>query len=176
MLTCWIQAGNEVVRMEVSICLLCKDPVWSYICTDCLAEGIKSWLPKTLSAGFDRFHQHISSHFRNFKADASDFLRCVHCRTESEVTLCPFCYMSQVYYWLKTKEPVLAARLFKMLPIDKNSFVNEMDGVMWKNGVKPITMSEEQSKDFGICDDCGEYSDDLAPIDGKWICPECLQE
>ena len=25
----------------------------------------------------------------------------------------------------------------------------------------------------GICEECGEYSDELTNIDGRWICPEC---
>ena len=27
----------------------------------------------------------------------------------------------------------------------------------------------------GLCEDCGEYSDELKHVDGSWLCPECVE-
>lgn len=32
---------------------------------------------------------------------------------------------------------------------------------------------EEDTPDFGICDKCGEYMNDLITVDGEWICQNC---
>ena len=27
--------------------------------------------------------------------------------------------------------------------------------------------------EFGICDECGEYTEELVLIEGSWVCREC---
>ncbi|MCD6381539.1 MAG: CBS domain-containing protein [Candidatus Aenigmarchaeota archaeon] len=38
----------------------------------------------------------------------------------------------------------------------------------------PEYKSEEST--FGICESCGNYSDDLKEVNGVWLCPECREE
>lgn len=38
----------------------------------------------------------------------------------------------------------------------------------------PIYREEEST--FGVCESCGNYSDDLREVNGLWICPECREE
>jgi len=47
------------------------------------------------------------------------------------------------------------------------------DMIMKKHEVIPITEKENIDKDAGVCDECGEYSNELMLIDGQWVCPDC---
>ena len=29
--------------------------------------------------------------------------------------------------------------------------------------------------DFGICDECGEYTDNIAYVGGDWVCTSCTR-
>lgn len=36
-----------------------------------------------------------------------------------------------------------------------------------------FAMEIGEDTDFGICDECGEYMEDLVPREGEWLCEEC---
>ncbi len=38
----------------------------------------------------------------------------------------------------------------------------------------PVYQEEESM--FGVCESCGNYSDDLRLVNGLWLCPECREE
>lgn len=38
----------------------------------------------------------------------------------------------------------------------------------------PVYNMEEST--FGVCESCGNYSDDLREVNGLWLCPECREE
>jgi len=159
------------MEMEVSICQICKDPIWSFICPDCLAKDISDWLPRPLSAQFSRFHSNFSSYF-HLNLDTA-FQHCLNCKTSSEATICPFCYITEASSWLKSKKPRYAKRLLKMLPLGSDWKITERDGCVWRNGFKPLIENKSPKREFGICDECGEYSDGLTLVNGEWVCREC---
>ena len=160
------------MEVEVSLCQICKDPIWSFICPDCLAKDIEVWLPHPLSEQFSRFHKNFFGHF-HANLDAG-FQHCLRCKTLSEAAICPFCYITEVSNWLKSKRSPYAKKLLKTLPSDSEWRVIERDGgYVWKNGVEPLVESKSPKREYGICDECGEYSDELTFINGEWVCREC---
>jgi hypothetical protein len=149
---------------------MCKDPIWSFICIDCLAKDIKQWLPHQLSFSFfQEFHNPFSVHFNNIYAG---FEYCVNCKSLTQASICPYCYINEVFLWLKNKNPGLAGKIVKMIPSD--FLVTELDGCRHKDDVYPITESKYKKTDIGICESCESYSDELALIDGKWLCKQCV--
>ena len=42
-----------------------------------------------------------------------------------------------------------------------------------KAHAQPISEVENMDEEFGICDECGEYSDSLGLVNGRWICVIC---
>jgi formylmethanofuran dehydrogenase subunit E len=41
---------------------------------------------------------------------------------------------------------------------------------------EPITSSKYYASELGICDDCGEFSEELSLDEGNWLCPECVKK
>lgn len=159
--------------MSVPICQICKDPVWSFICPDCLGKDIREWLPKGLSEKFSGFHNFIVKSFspRTYKPI---FVPCIKCKRKTVATICPFCYIAEASQWLKEINADLAAKLVKLLPLANDWEISEKGGCIWKEGFKPITEMECERTDFGICDECGEYSDELVLESKRWVCRDCI--
>ncbi|MFH1978610.1 MAG: hypothetical protein ABIJ92_04765 [Candidatus Aenigmatarchaeota archaeon] len=158
-------------QSTIPICQLCKDPIWSYICPQCLAEDISKWLPEAHSGPFNKFHKTFEKFFEP-NLDTT-FLNCVHCKSSAPASICPFCYILEAFNWLKPKAPELAEQLFKMLPLAKDWVVTEHSGCMWKEGFRPMEEQEDKKQEFGFCDECGEYTDELVLLNGSWVCSEC---
>lgn len=159
---------------SVSVCNICKDPVWSFICPDCLGADIKAWLPAELAPSFESFHSGLIHSFYN-KMDVK-FEYCVKCRALRDGSICPFCYMAEAYNWLRDTSQELAYRVYKFLPLAKDWKVTECDGCVWKSGFSPMGEREARSTHPGICDGCEEYSDSLVLAEGQWVCTECLND
>ena len=160
--------------MNVPVCQICKDPVWSFICTDCLGKDIGEWLPENLSKGFSSFHGFLVDSFnpRNYKPI---FVPCIKCKRKTVATICPFCYTAEIFNWLKERNNDLANILVKFLPLANDWKVADT-GCLWKGGFRPITEMNLKKTQFGVCDDCGEYSEELVSDNKKWICEDCCRE
>ncbi len=154
--------------MTIPICQICKDPVWSYICPECLEEDIRKWLPSDISTEFAMFSKTFLKHFN---PDDSDFQVCLHCRTEKPVTVCPFCYIAEVCRWLEEKGFKQGKTLLRMLPLGSDYVLTET-GCQWSDGIKPVG-EPNQVTDEGLCESCGQYSDDIRCVDGRWLCENC---
>lgn len=152
----------------VSVCQICKEPIWNFFCPDCLADDIKKWLPNKLSTGFLSFHKHFSGYFHSNLNSAFNW--CLNCKTQKEASICPYCYTNEVIYWLKNKDASLATKFAQLFPFDFEKIGHKE---FFRTQINPITDSEPSKKRFGICDACGEYSDDLTCPFGEWVCPEC---
>ena len=163
--------GGTVERMDIPICQICKDPIWSFICPDCLAKDIDHWLPHSFSKQFAQFHGTLLTFFHP-NLDTV-FVHCLDCKTESEAAVCPYCYITEVYYWLKQKNVKLARKIYKMLPLGSDWKTTALSGCVWRDGFRPLGEKEAKPAESGVCDECGEYSDELVFIDGEWVCREC---
>lgn len=157
--------------MTLSVCHICKDPIWSFICQRCLARDINKWLPKNLKEAFRGFNRDFS---RSFSISLeTQGLRCLRCKRIRLASVCPFCYIAEVYTWLSERNRKLAAILYRMLPIAGDWKLGKHGGCMWKDGLIPVSESESQPTDEGTCESCERYSDSLVMYDGRWICRDC---
>lgn len=156
--------------MSVSMCQICKDPIWSFICPHCLARDIKKWLPYRLKEAFRNFNESLLGSF-SMTIDM-DGLRCLKCRKIRLANLCPFCYMAEVHEWLRDKNAKLAATILNFIPAG-NEWTLRRGGMTWKDGLVPITESEIARHEEGTCETCERYSDRLIHVDGRWVCRDC---
>ena len=158
--------------MNVPVCQICKDPIWSFICPECLGKDIGEWLPEGLSPGFSRFHEFITKSFSPISYKPI-FVPCIKCKRTTVATICPFCYVAEAVDWLRTKNASLSGTLMKFLPLSNDWKISKNGGCVWKEGIRPVAETEIEIKDFGMCDDCGEYSGELSKFNGKWVCEDC---
>ena len=148
---------------DLSICQLCKEPIWNFVCTDCISAGIRDFLPSHFHRDFLSFHSSLNRHFH-----VTPSTTCVQCKTKKGFALCPYCYTTEVHGWLDGENRPLAERF---LSIFSFGFGDEALGQFSNPADVSIAPQE-----FGICDDCGEYGDELVSLDGEWICRECATD
>jgi hypothetical protein len=152
--------------MTLAVCQICKYPVWSYICPDCLSREISGWLPRKLSGEFRTFNRSFLQHFSSVESNLTR-VRCIRCHKLKEATLCSFCYMTEAFHWLHERNRALAKTLFMALPLD-SSIMASQD---WKE-IRPISYEEEERGE-GICEECGEFSEQTSLVNGRWVCDSC---
>jgi hypothetical protein len=151
-----------------ALCQICKEPIWNFLCIDCLESHIKRWLPVRLAHEFDKFHHTFSKHFRSMFSEPE---YCMHCKSHKNKPVCPYCYTNEVYHWLKVRDRNLAGRFITLFFFDfeRTGF---RDPVKMDN-LTPITEDIDVETEFGICDECGEYSEELHHADCGWVCKAC---
>ena len=159
--------GNHMID-EVFICQICKEPIHNFVCIDCLAKDIVSWLPEKLKEKFSMFNRMLLDCF-NCPHDHQDDHRLV-CSAGGKGSICLFCYVNEVFQWLKTQNKKIAWKFRKAFSF--GSGPSEFRNIT-KANPHPITELSLENEEFGICDECGEYSDELRCVDGKWMCKEC---
>lgn len=149
----------EARTMEALVCNLCKEPAWNFMCMECVASDVRNILPRGLGKKFMAFHREFASHFSAAHLVLNGAVYCFNCKSTQESPVCPACYAKEVHHWLEEDSPSLAKKLMMML-----SF-----------GGQPLAEGDERPRDeeAGICDECGEYADDLVLSDGQWVCKEC---
>ncbi len=130
------------------------------MCMDCVARDIRKFLPKKLTMGFQRFHENFYHHFDSPQLVLNGAVYCMNCRSTKESPICPNCYIKEAYQWLEEKDKRLAKRFLKLFsfggPIDFRS-----------DSEAPV------EEEFGVCDECGEYTEELVMVNGEWVCKEC---
>ena len=146
--------------MQIPICQICKEPIWTFICPDCLARDIGRWLPQGLSSDFYEFSRKLTGHFSSFFN--GDRMRCIHCKGLKDVPICTFCYVKEATEWLRERNAGLAAKLGSLMTIAAKS-----------RGFHPVTDIRKDEVDEGICETCGIFSSELLFREGRWICREC---
>ncbi len=160
--------------MNVPLCQICKDPVWSFICPDCLGKGIGEWLPKNLSRRFSGFHSFLVDSFSP-KTYKPVFVPCIKCKRNTVATICPFCYTTEAFHWLRFENLYLATKLSKFLPFTKE-WNCETGECIVKANPRPVTETNCKIVQFGVCDECGEYSEELVNDNREWVCGGCKNE
>jgi hypothetical protein len=151
------------------MCQICKYPVWSYICPDCLSSEIIKWLPHELSSEFRKFNSSFLEHFKSFESNLTQ-TRCIRCRRMKETTLCSFCYVAEAFSWLRERNEGLAKTLLMALPLGTSVKATSMQKE-WSE-TEPISYEEKESEE-GICEECGEHSQETAAVNGRWVCESC---
>lgn len=154
---------------ELFICQICKEPIHNFVCIDCLAGDIRNWLPEHLVSGFLRFNEMFLEYF-HYSHDHEVNNHHLVCGARGKGSICLYCYVNEVFQWLLSQNKMLAKRFISIFSFGLK--ISRFGNII-KANPQPITELTERIEEFGICDECGEYSDELRRIDGKWICKEC---
>ena len=146
--------------MESLACNICKEPAWNFMCMNCVAKDVDKFLPRKLSPQFQQFHRNFYTHFDSPQLILNGQVYCVNCKSTQESPICQHCYTREVHTWLEERNLSVARQFLKMF-----SF----------GGLEEHTAADNPSSEveFGICDECGEYADELENVDGEWMCTEC---
>jgi len=155
-----LQLITKGENMEAIACNICKEPAWNFMCMDCVSKDIKEFLPKDLKNPFQGFHKGFYSHFDSSLLVLNGSVYCVKCKSTKESPICPQCYANEAFNWIEDKNPSIAKRFSQIF-----SFSNPLDS--------SVENRKDREEDMGICDECGEYTDELVLSDGEWVCREC---
>lgn len=155
-----------------SICNLCREPNWGFICTECLGKDIKDWLPQNLSEEFWRFHKEFTG---AFSSHLSGKEYCLKCGKSRNAAICPFCYIDEICEWLRGRDTELYEIVRNMFPSSRHNHFTD-----FSMSYREVSREDEdflsegaQNTTFGICDECGEYSRELRKTEGMWVCENC---
>ncbi|RLI98744.1 MAG: hypothetical protein DRP00_01350 [Candidatus Aenigmatarchaeota archaeon] len=160
---------------ETQICKLCLEPLFNFICVDCLAKDVKKFLfsdKPELRKEFESFHEKFSKFFLSSNPEKK--VKCIRCKRTFDVMVCPYCYINELFWWLFGKDIELARKLAQFFNFD---FLGT-GYVLKLRKVEPIIIAEDQEKDLeiGICESCGQAYDGLKKVEGKWLCETCRDE
>jgi len=139
-------------------CMLCKEHITNPLSLDSLGHHIEQWLPSRLGDDFRRFHTMLKQMEEHGVGDSSLF---------SEQVICIHCYIKELYQWLMRTDGELAEKFLRIFSFGykKGTFESSEEA-------PPPDFHGVESR-FGICDECGEYSNDLVSDTGEWVCEEC---
>ncbi|MBI4181362.1 MAG: hypothetical protein HY520_00140 [Candidatus Aenigmarchaeota archaeon] len=134
---------------RVRLCGQCREAVSSPLSPAAIARNVARWLPGGQAEGFRAWQQVLDGAMVG-------------------TALCGYCYLKEVHQWLQEQDPVLAEAFLRLF-----SFGFSRAGLRGAMEVSPVLEMEEPAKEYGICDDCGEYADSLEYIGGEWLCAAC---
>lgn len=159
---------------ETTICRICLEPIFNYLCAECLKKDVAKWLSSNspaLEIQFKDFDAKLKRHF----STEQNTEYCMKCRNEIESVFCIFCYVREIFQWIFFKDPWLAQKFVKLFNFDfaGTGFlqINEI------SNLSPVILAEKKRKsDINICEECGQVSDDLVELNGEWKCESCRDE
>ena len=149
--------------MDLTLCKICKEPIWNFLCVDCIAEDVKKVLPKRSLKGFSAFHRGIVENFYS----PYDHTYCLKCKHTNPVAVCPYCYLTEMLSSVSNKEPILVKRLVRFLPFFGHPYREE--------DARTITELKNEKRVYGMCDECGEISEFLERTEKDWVCEDCKE-
>ncbi len=156
---------------ETSICSICLEPIYNFICADCLHKDVQKWMESksvALALQFETFHHSLDRHFSS--EHNSEF--CIKCRNVTDSVFCIYCYVKEVFQWIFFKDPWLAQSFVRLFNFDfAGTGFLMIDEI---RNLSPIMLSEKRgSTDINICETCENHSNNLVENDGDWICENC---
>ncbi len=156
---------------DAIICQICREPVWNFLCIDCLSKDVSKWLPTAFGHQYQNFHKEVKTQFHTFAAD--NYEPCLSCDMLSESPICPYCYTHEVYHWLAQTNPDIAknfGKIFFFYPFEGSEYIKSDRG--------PIEATKNEKPHTGMCDGCTEYSENLmqATEPGGVFCETCRDE
>jgi len=134
-------------------CAICHEDIGA-LCLTCTSHDIKAFLPVKLRKPFGQFHASFSRTVTN----GNGSVYCATCRSSSGSPMCPNCYTTEIKSWIGERNKAVAAKFSRTF-----SFQSEP---------LPEKRSREEESG-GICDECGEYTEELVSESGEVVCSEC---
>lgn len=156
-----------------SNCAICREPIYHPICIDCLESRIEKWLRREapfLLPEFKKIHSWLKS---NFWDGSEGSTTCTICNQSSQLPICSYCYVREIYHHLRQFSQPVADRLTLTFDFDfqNTGYHSELEAEVENASVEV----RPEELDMGICDRCENYSDSLLNIDGKAICETCRE-
>ena len=135
---------------------MCREPITNPFAIESIEKHIESWLPRRLVGGFYKLNKALNTTTTWEEEEPPVQQICVHC------------YIKEVYEWVQWRDEELAKKFLSLFSFgySTESFSNGDSGLE--------TEFEEEESQTGICDDCGEYCDELRSAGGKWLCNGCI--
>jgi len=154
---------------ELALCKICKEPINNFVCIDCFAKDIRKWMPTDIAGRFARFNRSFLKIFQ-FEHHSKLVKHHLVCTENSKGSVCLYCYLNEVFQWLMWQNKAVARRFRRLFSfgMKKEDFTE-----IWKAHAEPITRTENWENEFGICDECGEYTEELRIVNGRWMCIRC---
>jgi len=158
---------------ETVICRMCLEPIFNFICVDCLGDTVHKWLDSVkpeFSTEFNSFHEKLLKYIRS----EENLEKCVKCKRTIDAVMCPYCYEKEVFWWIFNKDIKLSkifARLFNFDFLGTGYLPN----VKTRNLEPVVLIDSRKISDTNICESCGQVSDDLREENGVWLCESCRE-
>lgn len=173
------------MKAETVICRLCLEPLYNFICVDCLLDAVKQWLRKNgaseLIPSIKKRHDEI----KTLLSSDSNSVLCIKCKQETNSWACPCCYLYEIYIIIKRNKPEIANRFERIFNFDFHYHHAFTQLMFWQSlhkqplstkNFKPVILSERESNpDLNICNRCGITSE-LKEVNGEWLCSICRDE
>ena len=158
--------------METVICRMCFEPIFNFLCIDCLGKTVSTWLSKeksNLVKSFNSFHSKLRAYFSSDENEE----KCIKCGRTTNAVLCPYCYVNEIFWWMFEKDMKLAKKFYRFFNFDflgtgflPTPKIRNLEGII-------ISEERREELEFGICENCGNVSENLERKDGRWICESC---
>ncbi len=173
---------------ETTICRICLEPVTNFICTDCLFRNIQSWVSANSSRANELTLLLTGKHASIKQMLSQDANRafCVSCRENVDEIACPCCYLYEMHAVVKSAEPAVAPRFEKEFNFDFIFHHGMSQLSLWESihgrllssrAFRPIVINDKRrGTDLNMCDGCEVESEELAEVDGEWLCESCRDE
>ncbi|RLJ01865.1 MAG: hypothetical protein DRP11_03780 [Candidatus Aenigmatarchaeota archaeon] len=154
----------------VATCRICLEPIYHFICAECLFRNIKLWLERNASyllGEAEEAHQRLVETFSGMTGNTE---LCAVCKKVTEIVFCPYCYIREMYLHLREFDAVRAEQLVRILNFDF-----EGTGYFRDFEPNPTVLALEEKIEEGICDECGNEAEELFEFNGRFICETCLE-
>ena len=155
--------------MEVQICQLCKEPIANFACIRHMGEGIAQWLPSPAKELFEKENARFLETFSSTHIDSGHSALCA---SGGEST-CLYCYVNEVFQWLSGTDKAVARRFRRLFAFGMKK--EDFREIIISHAM-PITENIPEKGDLGVCDRCGEYSEELSESRDGWVCSGCMNE
>ena len=104
--------------MQEAICKVCLEPIYYFICHNCLHKEIKKWLKSNapfLIPELERAHRNL---LRTFAPSLENKSTCVVCGKTVTKHFCHYCYTKDIYTHLKKFHAPTAEKMLKFFNFD----------------------------------------------------------
>lgn len=158
---------------ETVICRMCLEPIFNFLCVDCLGNTVQKWLQSVkpeFSNEFSGFHRQMLKYAQS----EENLEKCIKCRRTTDTVMCPYCYEKEVFWWIFNKDIKLSRVFVRLFNFDFLG-TGYLPTIKTRN-VEPIVLTAKKDvSDINICEGCGQESDDLREENGVWLCESCRE-
>ncbi len=157
---------------ETVICRSCLEPIFNFLCVDCIAHNINRWLSVNkpeLRKDFKSFHISLLKTF----STEQNREPCIRCRETKDSVMCPYCYAKEVFWWLFDMDRNLARSFASTFNF--NFLGTSFSPLIRTRNWTPVVICDKNlGHDLNLCENC-EQEGDLKETEGRWLCESCRE-